>query len=194
MRQTWVLVLAVLLAATSARAQGTITDAPVTFIVDPSHFDVTPRAFLTGVATPVAQNQLFESGWWYRVSGDTSETVFPLPDSQIYLGDLATFTWADVDSRGFSAEQVIQVDNAGGPSGSVTDTVTITNVSAGSIGIDLFHMLDPDLAGTFNDDSALAERQRSHRNPDGANTAIPGSGRPRSWCGPTACPATSPAC
>jgi hypothetical protein len=148
-------VLGVFLTAAGVQAQGTISDGPVAFSVGNSAFDSSPNADLIGVVLPLAQDQLFEAGWFYRVSGDSRETPFPAPTTQNYTGAVATLTWSDVDGRGFSAQRVISVTDVGGPSGMFTDTMSVTNQTGGSLGVTLFHMIDPDLSGSPTNDSGL---------------------------------------
>jgi hypothetical protein len=95
---------------------------------------------------------VFEEGWWYRIQGDAAEKFFPVPDTQSYVGAVATLTWNDVDGRGFSAQKVLTVSDAGGPSGYVEGVLTLTNNNATDLAIDVFHALDMDLAGTAPDD------------------------------------------
>ncbi len=99
-------------------------------------------------------DDLFENWWFYRVDGDTSEFPFPDPDTADYSGDTVTFTWADVDGRGFSAELVEVVADGGGPAGSVLSTLTIVNISSANMVLDLFAFADIDLGGSFGGDSA----------------------------------------
>ena len=150
--------LVIALSALPAGAQGTIIDAPATFVLNAGAFSASPSANFTGVSATLTQDHVFESGWWFRVSGDTQETFFPVPTTQNYVGNTATIDWTDVGGRQlFSAQLVWQVTNTGGPSGYVTGTMTITNI--GSLGapllIDIFHMLDFDLAGAGSDSATL---------------------------------------
>src|SRR5688572_21036692 len=153
----WINLCAVLSIAGAgfAHAQGTITDGAVSYSINSSHFDGSPSVDLRGVSTPAASDQLFESGWWYRVAGDTFETPFPAPSSQIYAGSEATLTWNDVDGRGFSAQQTIEVVDVGGPSGRLTDTVAITNLNLTPLAIDLFQMTDMEISSPNNDFATL---------------------------------------
>jgi hypothetical protein len=163
-----------LLALTSARpaaAQGTIAQGPATFAILPGHFDDSPAASFVGVASPLAQDHVFEAGFWYRIQGDASETFLPAPTTQGYAGDTATLTWANVDGRGFSAVAVLRVTNGGGPSGSVRVDLTITNDNPAPLSIAVFHMLDPDLAGTAPGDAAVLLAAGHIGLTDGAQTA-----------------------
>lgn len=156
-----VLVIGAILVGGMAWGQGTVTDSDANFVRGASPWDTAPEANLTGVSTTLTQDHLFETGWWFRVAGDTQESVFGVPSSQSYVGTTSTNGWLDVGARGlFSAAEVSVVTDADGPggatpSGYVTMTMTITNLSATDpLVIDVFHMADIDLAGATND-SAL---------------------------------------
>lgn len=148
--------------------QGTISDAPVNFVRGASPFDATPGADLTGAGTG---DQLFEAGWAFRVSGDTRETFFPVPTTQSYTSPTSTIDWADVAARGlFSAQEISVVKNTGGPSGIVTMTMKITNLSASNpLQIEMFHGVDIDAGGSAGTDvGTLLYRNNHIRVTDGA--------------------------
>lgn len=147
------LLLALFCVSALSFAQGTITSGGATFVRNTSGFDFSPSANFTGV-TSGAGDQIFEYGWWYRVSGDTAETPFPNPTSQTYTGDTSTLVWTNVNSRGFDAREVCVVLGIATPvGGKVTCTMTITNPGATALVIDLFVMTDVDLGGTAGSDS-----------------------------------------
>jgi hypothetical protein len=148
-----------------AWGQGTITDAPATFVRNTGAFSNSPSANFTGVSATLTQDHLFETGWWFRVSGDTQETFFPVPTTQSYVGTTSTNAWTDVGARGlFSAQEVSVVKNVGGPSGYVTMTMKVTNLSGSTpLTIDLFHMADIDLNGSTNDSATLLYRNNHMR-------------------------------
>lgn len=149
-------VLFALLGSTTAFAQGTITDGAATFVRTSTPFDATPTGNLTGVSATSTQDHLFETGWYFRVSGDTREFFFPAPSTQNYAANTSTLDWTDVAARGlFSAREVSVVTNLSGPSGRVEQTMTITNLSQSNpLVIDIFHMLDYDVQPTAGNDSA----------------------------------------
>lgn len=149
-------VLFALLGSSCAFAQGTLTDGAATYILNGTPFDATPTGNFTGVSATGTQDHLFETGWYFRVSGDTREFFFPVPTTQNYAGNTSTLDWTDVSARGlFSARQVATVTNFNGPSGRVEQTMTITNLSqVNPLVIDIFHMLDYDLQPTAGNDSA----------------------------------------
>lgn len=148
--------LVAVLGCTGALAQGTISDGAAIYILNGTPFDASPTGNFTGVSATAAQDHLFETGWYFRVSGDAREFAFPVPTSQNYTGNTSTFDWTDVGARGlFSARQVAVVTNFNGPSGRVEQTMTITNLSSTTpLVVDLFHMLDYDLQPTAGNDSA----------------------------------------
>lgn len=157
--------VAVLVGATVAQAQGTITDAPATFVRNTGAFSNSPSANFTGVSATLTQDHLFETGWWFRVSGATAETFFPVPTTQNYTGTTSTNDWTGITSnaRTFVAQEISVVRNTAGPSGFVTMTMKITNNEATALDIDLFHMADLDLAGAGSDSAFLLNRNNHLR-------------------------------
>lgn len=157
--------VAALVGATVAQAQGTITDAPVNFVRGASPWDSSPAADFNGVSATLAQDHLFETGWAFRVAGDAQETFFPTPTAQNYTGNTSTNDWTDVAARGlFDAQERSRVKNVGGPSGYVTMTMKITNLSGvNPLSIEIFHMADLDLAGAGSDSAALLYRNNHMR-------------------------------
>jgi uncharacterized repeat protein (TIGR01451 family) len=137
-----------------ARGQGTISDPPAAFVLGLSPFDASPDANLTGVSSTLTDDHLFQTGWWYRVAGDTAETFFPVPATQVYAGNTATLTWTDVDGRGFDARLVYVVVNEGGPSGYLRGQLTIQNPGPAALALDVFHMVDLDVQPLAGNDSA----------------------------------------
>ncbi len=150
--------------ALPAWGQGTITDAPATFVRNTGAFSGSPSANFTGVSATATQDHLFETGWWFRVSGATAETFFPVPTTQNYTGNTSTNDWSGISSNGrtFDAQEVSVVKNTAGPSGTVTMTMKITNNEATTLDIDLFHMADFDLQPTAGDDRAALLYRNNH--------------------------------
>ncbi len=146
-----------LLGSGSVLAQGTITDGAANFTRPASSFDNSPAGNFVGVSATATQDHLFESGWYFRVSGDAREFFFPVPATQNYAGNTSTLDWTDVSARGlFSAREIAVVTNFNGPSGRVEKTMTITNLSQSNpLVIDIFHMLDFDIQPTAGNDSAV---------------------------------------
>jgi hypothetical protein len=154
-----VLLLLPLVAARQAHAQvspgGTISDPPAQFTRPVASFDQSPTAHFTGVSADPMTDHLFMVGWWYRIEGDTAEHFFPTPNAESYVGDTSIVTWNDVGGRGFRAVETGVVVNGGGPSGQVTLTLELTNLSGTTpLRIDVFSMADVDLGGTTLGDSA----------------------------------------
>ena len=163
-----------LVATATASAAGTITDAPATFTRGASAFDATPAVDFTGVAPTLSQDQLFEAGWAYRVAGDAAEAFVTAPTTESYVGNASTITWTDVAARNlFDAVEASEVHNTGGPSGYLTQTLTITNRSASvPLSISVFHMADFDVLGTAgNDVGTLIPGTKHIRITDGAGLA-----------------------
>ncbi len=159
------------LAGGPAWGQGVISSGPAIYTLEALHFDPTPAASFIGVSANLTTDHVSEAGWWYRIAGDGAESFFPLPDVQAYTGATATLTWNDVDSRGFSARKVLTVVDVGGPSGYVDTVLTLTNQTGAPLAIDVFHMLDVQLAGTLTNDLATLVTPNAHiRVTDPSNT------------------------
>lgn len=139
-------------AAPVAYGQGTITTGGASYVLTASHWDITPEVHYTGVGTG---DQLFEAGWWFRIQGDTQETVFPAPTTQNYTGNTATINWTDLGGRGLAVTKTHVLSSAGAGSGEVSTTLTITNNGASAITLHMFEMIDLDVNGSAGTDSAV---------------------------------------
>lgn len=143
------------ISATSADAQlCTLTAGGATYTIPAtSHYDATQTSNFTGVGTG---DQLFEDGWWFRVSGDTQEFFFPAPDTTTCAGAAGTITWANVSARGlFSASNTLALTSTAANTGELILTMSITNLSAvNPLVITLFHGADFDVNGTAGTDNA----------------------------------------
>lgn len=158
------LLLAAVLCAGSiglACAQGTISDDDVSFVRGQTPWDGTPEADLTGVSEVLTDNHLYQTGWAFRVQGDTREFFFPAPTIQDYGGAMSENVWLDVASRGlFSAVETSSVVDGdglagGSPSGWVMMRMTLSNLSqTDPVSFDLFHVIDLDVGGSANGDTA----------------------------------------
>lgn len=145
------LTLALLACASTAFAQGTVTSGTANYVVGASHWDTSPDANFTGVGTG---DQLFESGWWFRIQGDTQETVFTVPTAQNYTGNTATLTWTDLGGRSLGIAKSIVLTSAGAGQGEAGTTIAVTNNGAAAITLHLFNMIDLDVNGTAGTDNA----------------------------------------
>jgi hypothetical protein len=148
------------LVALPLHAQGNIVDDDVTFRRTLTPFDDTPTADLVGVSPVGTQDHLFETGWWYRVAGDSREFALPPPTQQSYVGDSSFLAWADVAGRDlFAAQEMAVVYDGGFPGvpdkGNVFIQFIVHNLSSvAPLAIDLFHFVDFDLQPTAGDDRA----------------------------------------
>lgn len=140
-----------LLFAGVVSGQGTITAGGASYVHTATHWDITPETHFTGVGTG---DQLFEDGWWFRIEGDTQETVFPAPGSASYTGDTATIAWPDLGGRSLAVTQTVVVSSAAAGQGETSTTIAVTNNSAATITLHLFQMIDLDINGSAGGDSA----------------------------------------
>lgn len=154
-------VKAVLLAAlialvpSSASALGSITDGGVSFAYTSFAQGAgnTSNVDFTGAGT---NDMAFESWWFFRVQGQTSETAFGTPDFEDYSGSVSRLEFDDPGGAGlFSAILKAEVIDTGANTGNLFQNLRIRNNSASDLTIDIFHYSDFDLAGTFGNDSAV---------------------------------------
>lgn len=144
------LVVLLLAAAGPAFGQGTVTSGSASYVLTASHWDQTPEANFTGVGTG---DYIFESGWWFRIEGDTRETVFPAPTTQNYTGNTATINWTNMGGRNLDVVKTHVLTSAGAGQGEVVTTLTVTNTSGSTVVLNLFHMVDFDVNGSAGTDS-----------------------------------------
>lgn len=146
-----VLALLLLVTGPAAFGQGTITSGAASYVLAASHWDTSPAVDFTGVGTG---DQLFEAGWWFRIQGDTQETVFPTPTAQNYTGNTATLSWTDLGGRGLAVTKTHVLSSAAAGQGEIATTLSVTNNGAGAITLHLFQMIDLDVNGTAATDNA----------------------------------------
>lgn len=107
------------------------------------------------ISDGVVGDLMFESGWLYRVNGDSSESKFPVPSMTSFDSDNVLITWNDVDARGlFSAELLIEITQPVSQSAVLTSTLKLYNISASDVSLDMFFYNDIDVNGTFGNDVA----------------------------------------
>lgn len=150
------------MAPTLANAQVcTLTAGGASYVIPAtSHYDATQTSNFTGVGTG---DYLFEDGWWFRVSGDTQEFFFPVPDTTACSGANGTITWTNVSARGFSATNTLALTSPAAGSGELILTMSITNLSSvDPLVISLFYGADLDVNGTAAGDSATLLNANNH--------------------------------
>ena len=130
---------------------GTITDGTVAWSF--VFFDANGGQAQFLVPSPT-QNHVSKEWWWYRIQGDSKESVFPTPDSESYVGNVATLIWWHVNGRFFDARLVVTVLADGPTSGRVQFEMTLTNQSGIAMNMALFHYVDLGLYPNATDDSA----------------------------------------
>lgn len=145
----------------SANAQGTLLDGQSEFTRGTNAWNQWLEADLTGVSFPPTADNLNQVGWAFRVLGDTRETFMPVPDSQHYdLEPQSQIEWFDLDNRGLlSATERVTLSGSnpmpGGTfDGEVRMVLQLTNIAAAPVTLDVFHVLDMNVAGTPTDDAA----------------------------------------
>lgn len=135
----------------------TISDGDAYFTRGSNPFSNNPLADLRGVSQSfLPREHLFQTGWAFRVAGDTQETFFPNTSSPpSFGGNSSVANWADVGGRGlFSAQESAFIHEVG--SGAyVQMTMAVTNLSNSQpLTLDVFHMADLDVGGGGAGDSA----------------------------------------
>ncbi len=169
-----------------ASAIGSITHGGVTFAYTNDFSSSSGNTVDTSFTGAATGNQTYESWWFFRVSGDGSETAFATPDSETYSGSTASLQWADPGSAGlFSAILGLEVFDNGSNSGNLFQGMRIANTSGANLTIDIFHYTDLEVGGNFASDSGVLGSSASGIQIDvidGSDTApIIGYGADRYW-------------
>ncbi len=143
---------ATLLFSNLALADGTVSDGIVTLNY------TTPIDIITGTldVTVDGTSHFWAIRFFYRVDGDLQEFDLGASTSESYVGNVATLTWTDVDTRGLlDIEVTMTVTDLGGGDGALAVSSELTNISGGDITADFFVYVDADLDGSFGNDSAV---------------------------------------
>lgn len=146
----------VVLAALGPRARadgGVLTDQVVTLTYPAGHFGASPAGDLKGTEALPTTDILYQSGWWYRVEGDTREYPLPAPDTESYSGGDYRADWANLGGKNFQLVLTEHVFDHEGPSGGYWSHLIAINHGA-TRGLVLFHYLDADATGTAPSDLA----------------------------------------
>lgn len=135
----------------------------------------------------LAINQGYEHWWYYRVNGDASESALRSVTSGgvSTAGDHADRDFDDLDGRGVLKASVdFDTYSSGSASGVVISRLTVMNISAAPIVVDLFAYTDLDVAGTFGNDVCTGNGN-SHfiTDPSGIQIEVRGVGADRSDVG-----------
>ena len=129
----------------------TLVDQAVTLHYPAAHWGAVPAADLTGTEPEAATDIVYNSGWWYRVEGDTREYPLPPPDSEELGAADYRASWGNLDGKNFSLTLEEHVFDHEGPSGGFWSNLWATN-NGTSRSLALFHYLDADAAGTAAND------------------------------------------
>ncbi len=148
-------------------AGGTVTDQAVSLTFGATHWSTAPAVDLAGV--DVTGDPLYHSGWWYRMAGDTRESPFTAPSSEVYYGGWIDANWYNLDGRGFDVNEYVLLLDGEGPSGGFVSRVGVQNNNTTAAEFTLFHYLDPDLAASANGDVAAPLTPRFVEFVDGAS-------------------------
>ena len=149
----------IVLVAPNSAAQGIITDGVAEFEYNDVGSGTTGNADFRISGT----DNLFQCWWWFRVAGDTAESALPVPDTQSYVGNVATLTWADVGGRGFSATLVVTLTENGGMTGAnAVQELLVTNTGGSTLAVEFFNYADFDVNGTAGGDSATLLTDPDH--------------------------------
>lgn len=133
--------------------QGTVTDGSVSY-----SFKIETNEFDNGdLLTTSGADDLFEAWWYLRLGSDGFEFRMRNPDTESYVGQVATLGWSDVDFTGrIDAELMITVtDLGGGTSARLEEELLITNTSGAPLTVNVFGYADLDLTNESVDDSAV---------------------------------------
>ncbi len=158
----------------AAVAQATITDGnmKVTYgALSPT--SQSPRSFaLFGDALAIDHG--FQSGWYYRIAGDTRE--FSLRNvggvTQVVGPVHADRDFADVDARGLLKASIdYDIYDSGPASGVAINRLTLMNRSNAPVTVDVFCYHDLDIAGNFANDVCTGNNS-SHKVTDPSGVSV----------------------
>ncbi|MBL8751788.1 MAG: hypothetical protein JNK15_00700 [Planctomycetes bacterium] len=151
--------------ATVLPAQTTLTDGNTTMTLAAlSATSQSPTTFdLRGDALAVDHG--FEHHWYYRLAGDPREFAFRslggVTGGVTPSNDHGDRDLADVDSRGLlKASFDYDVYDSGPASGVLISRVTVMNISAAPVTLDMFCYTDLDLTGSAGDDIVTGDNSR----------------------------------
>lgn len=116
-------------------------------------------------ADAIGANHAYEHWWYYRIAGDSRESslraIGPVSGGVPSHLTHADRDFGDVDSRGLLRANVdMDIYASGSASGVLTSRLTVTNISAAPLQLDLFAYTDLDIAGTAGNDSVAGDGQR----------------------------------
>ncbi|MDJ0581436.1 hypothetical protein [Crocosphaera sp.] len=100
-------------------------------------------------------DNLFQDWWFFRVDGDTSESVFQ--SDKTPTSSTVNTALLDFASNGvFSASLDYTLTDLGGGEGAVLQNMSILNETASDLVIDLFYYVDLDVDASFSNTATLA--------------------------------------
>ncbi len=143
-------------AAAQTAAHVTITNANMVFRQGPLPAATSntwaPADLRASGATGV--DNLFSLWWYYRVAGDAQEFTFrddaaPNAPTRVVSGPTIVTTWPDVAGRGLFSAMLTEVLVSTGPDrGYVVAAMSVTNLTANPLTIDVFSLSDLDVGGS----------------------------------------------
>lgn len=98
---------------------------------------------------------LYQHWWWYRIEGETSETVLDpaAVSSASYLGNVLTLDWT---TPSFTAQAVLTLTDDVQPNfATLAEVMTVTNTTGADLTLHLFPYTDLDVNGAGTDSATL---------------------------------------
>ena len=143
-----------------AVAQGVIRDRHASYEIVSLPATSTATGVTTNNFTAIpSTDQLFQLSWFYRVDNDPREYSFNTSNGQlqqIWRPNELTLIWGNVDGRNLTAVCRAQVYAVGTTAGVVVYTMTVANMSAAPVRLNLYSYADFDTCGTAGADAAAA--------------------------------------
>jgi hypothetical protein len=135
-----------------ARADFLITDNNARYALSDIPLNAFDESADTDLKPEGTVDHLYDDWWWFRESTDSREFAFNSPTSEIVSGNTATLSFVETN---FSATIHYMLTDGWTPGeASLTETLTVTNTSDGTLIIDLFHYADIDANGTEDNEFA----------------------------------------
>lgn len=141
--------LTLIFATSSVSAQGIITDGDANW-----EYTGAANDGIGNFEADTVDDVLYQHWWWYRLEGDTAETVLDpgAAGAGSYVGNTLTLDWT---TPSFTAQATLLLTDGASPGfASLVETMEITNTTADDITIHLFPYIDLDVISSGGDSAS----------------------------------------
>ena len=106
------------------------------------------------VWSTAAVDHSFQLWFWYRINGETAETVLGIPTSESFVGNTATLNFVNVDGKDFDVTVTLTLTDILGNQSQFQTDIEITNNGVASRTFNVYNYLDLDKGGTISNEMA----------------------------------------